>query len=47
VTSAEVQGWVESAMGEEQVQTYKDNLDANIAGQINTYLGNDAISILI
>jgi hypothetical protein len=28
VTSAEVQGWVESAMGEEQVQTYKDNLDA-------------------
>jgi hypothetical protein len=23
VTSAEVQGWVESAMGEEQVQTYK------------------------
>ena len=34
VTSAEVQGWVESAMGEEQVQTYKDNLDANIAGQI-------------
>jgi hypothetical protein len=34
VTSAEVQGWVESAMGEEQVQTYKDSLDANIAGQI-------------
>ena len=31
VTSAEVQGWVESAMGEEQVQTYKDNLDAQIA----------------
>lgn len=35
VTSAEVQGWVESAMGEDQVQTYKDSLDANIAGQIN------------
>ena len=34
VTSAEVQGWVETAMGEEEVQTYKDNLDANIAGQI-------------
>jgi hypothetical protein len=47
VTSAEVQGWVESAMGEEQVQTYKDNLDANIALHYNTYLGNDAISILI
>ena len=35
VTSAEVQGWVESAMGEEQVQSLKDSLDANIAGQIN------------
>ena len=35
VTSAEVQGWVESAMGSEQVQSLKDNLDANIAGQIN------------
>ena len=35
VTSAEVQGWVESAMGAEQVQSLKDNLDANIAGQIN------------
>ena len=34
VTSAEVQGWVEAAMGEEQVQSLKDNLDANIAGQI-------------
>ena len=34
VTSAEVQGWVESAMGEEQVQSLKDSLDANIAGQI-------------
>jgi hypothetical protein len=34
LTSSDVQGWVESAMGEEQVQTYKDNLDANIAGQI-------------
>jgi hypothetical protein len=31
VTSAEVQGWVESAMGEEQVQSYKDSLDAQIA----------------
>jgi len=35
VTSAEVQGWTESAMGEEQVQSLKDSLDANIAGQIN------------
>ena len=34
VTSAEVQGWVESAMGEEQVQSLKDGLDANIAAQI-------------
>jgi hypothetical protein len=35
VTSAEVQGWTESAMGAEQVQSLKDALDANIAGQIN------------
>ena len=35
VTSAEVQGWTESAMGSEKVQTYKDNLDSDIAGQIN------------
>ena len=35
VTSAEVQVWVESAMGEEEVQSLKDGLDANIAGQIN------------
>jgi hypothetical protein len=35
VTSADVQGWVETAMGEEEVQSLKDNLDANIAGQIN------------
>ena len=31
VTSAEVQGWVESAMGAEQVQSLKDSLDAQIA----------------
>jgi len=35
VTSAEVQGWVESAIGEEEVQSLKDSLDANIAEQIN------------
>ena len=35
VTSAEVQGWTESAMGTEEVQSLKDGLDANIAGQIN------------
>ena len=34
VTSSQVQGWVESAMGAEEVQSLKDNLDANIAGQI-------------
>ena len=35
VTAAEVQGWVESAMGEDEVQAKKDSLDADIAGQIN------------
>jgi len=35
VTSSQVQGWVESAMGAEEVQSLKDNLDANIARQIN------------
>jgi len=35
VTSSQVQGWVEGAMGEEEVQSLKDSLDANIAGQIN------------
>jgi hypothetical protein len=34
VTAAEVQGWVESAMGEEEVQSLKDSLDSKIAGQI-------------
>jgi hypothetical protein len=34
VTSAEVQGWVEAAMGEEEVQSLKDSLDSKIAGQI-------------
>jgi hypothetical protein len=35
VTAAQVQGWTESAMGAEEVQSLKDSLDANIAGQIN------------
>jgi len=35
VTSSQVQGWVESAMGAEEVQSLKDSLDAKIAGQIN------------
>ena len=35
VTAAQVQGWVEGAMGEEKVQSLKDGLDSNIAGQIN------------
>lgn len=34
VTSSQVQGWVESAMGAEEVQSLKDSLDSNIAGQI-------------
>ena len=34
VTSSQVQGWVETAMGSEQVQEHKNGLDANIAGQI-------------
>ena len=35
VTSSQVQGWVEAAMGEEAVQNLKDGLDANIAEQKN------------
>jgi hypothetical protein len=30
-----VQGWVESAMGEDEVQSLKDGLDAKIADEIN------------
>ena len=35
VTSSQVQGWVEGAMGAEEVQNLKDGLDANIANQKN------------
>ena len=35
VTSSQVQGWVESAMGAEKVQSLKNSLDADIAEQIN------------
>ena len=35
VTAAQVQGWVENAMGEEEVQSLKDSLDAKIADEIN------------
>jgi hypothetical protein len=35
VTSSQVQGWVEAAMGEEAVQGLKDGLDTNIADQKN------------
>ena len=35
VTSSQVQGWVESAMGAEKVQSLKDGLDAHIADQKN------------
>ena len=31
LTVSDVQGWVESAMGEEEVQAKKDSLDATIA----------------
>jgi hypothetical protein len=34
VTSAEVQGWVESAMGEDEVQAKKDSIDAQIASLV-------------
>ena len=34
VTSSQVQGWVEGAMGEEAVQGLKDGLDAQIAALI-------------
>jgi hypothetical protein len=32
---ADVQTWVEAAMGADQVQEYKDNIDAQIAAKIN------------
>jgi len=35
LTSSDVQGWVEAAMGEEAVQNLKDGLDAQIAAKIN------------
>jgi hypothetical protein len=35
LTNAITTGWVEDTMGEDRVQTLKDNLDANIAEQIN------------
>lgn len=31
VTVSDVQGWVESALGADQVQKYKNNIDAQIA----------------
>jgi hypothetical protein len=34
LTSSDVQGWVESAMGEEEVQSLKDSLDAQIASLV-------------
>ena len=35
LSDSKVQGWVESAMGPEQVQQWKDNVDAQIAEKIN------------
>ena len=34
LTASDVQGWVETAMGEERVQEIKDNLDAEIAEKV-------------
>lgn len=35
LTESDVQAWVEAAMGADQVQEYKDNIDAQIAAKIN------------
>jgi len=35
VTVSQVQGWVEAVMGADQVQAYKDGIDAQIAEKIN------------
>ena len=35
LTSSDVQGWVEAAMGEDEVQAKKDNLDAQIEELVN------------
>ena len=35
LTSSDVQGWVEAAMGEEAVQNLKDGLDSQIEAKIN------------
>ena len=35
LTTSDVQGWVEEAMGEDEVQAKKDNLDAQIDELIN------------
>jgi hypothetical protein len=35
LTVADVQAWVEAAMGADQVQEHKDSIDAQIAAKIN------------
>ena len=35
LTSSDVQGWVEAAMGADEVQNLKDGLDAQIEAKIN------------
>jgi len=35
LTVSDVQAWVEAAMGADQVQAYKDDIDAQIAEKIN------------
>ena len=35
LTTSDVQGWVEAAMGEDEVQAKKDNLDAQLDELIN------------
>jgi hypothetical protein len=34
LTASDVQGWVEAAMGEDEVQSKKDGLDAQIAEKV-------------
>ena len=43
LTTSDVQGWVEAAMGEDEVQAKKDNLDAQIDELINPVLQTKTI----
>lgn len=35
LTPPQIEGWVEAALGEEQVQSYRDNIAAQIAALLN------------